>query len=225
MSLSLLQVRNVAQNTLLKPVPSSEMTPEEILSYHKREFRVTVPNSTIQTLLVGLQAATTDAALLALLPGLRDAIDAIIPPVHTPTSLSDILSELRRFQGLADPIDQQILFIGYLPMINLIVDVKPLREALGTPGQSDAIETFVLDYASRLTTLKKQMTEESPAAPPFANLLAIPEQLSDCTKRHGPSPVTDRLPQLYQQCYRRRKPNNRTSSDVYIGSGILYTVV
>lgn len=167
MSLSLLQVRNLAQNTILKPVPGPDMSLEQIFLYHKRSFRVTVPNSTIQTLLVGLQAAETDAALLALLPGLRDAIDAIIPPVHTPTSLNDVLSELRRFQALADPMDRQILFVDYLPMLSYFLDVKPLRDALGTSSESTAIDAFVTDFAIRLTTLKNQVTQDTPVAPPF----------------------------------------------------------
>jgi hypothetical protein len=167
MSLSILQVRNLAEYTRLNPKPNPLWSDDQTLRYFKNQFQVTVPNSTIQTLLVGLQAAETDAALLALLPGLVEAIHAIIPPVHAPTSLNDILSELRRFQALADPIDRQILFIGYLPMLSYFLDVKPLREALGTSSESTAIDAFVTDFANRLTTLKTQVTQDTPPAPPF----------------------------------------------------------
>lgn len=167
MSLSLLQVRNLTDYTILNPTPDPLFSDDQTLRYFKNEFRVTVPNSTIQTLLVSLQATLTKQAFLGLLPGLRDAIDAIIPPVHEPTSLNDILSELRRFQALADPIDRQILFLNYLPMISYFLNVKTLRDALGTPGESAAVDAFVTDFATRLTTLKNQVTQVTPAPPPF----------------------------------------------------------
>jgi hypothetical protein len=198
MSLSLLQVRNLAEYTILNPTPDPLLSDEQTHRYFKNEFRVTVPNSTIQTQIVSLQATLTKQAFLDLLPALRDAIDAIIPPVHTPTSLFDILSELRRFQGLADPIDQQILFIGYLPMISYFLDVKVLREALGTSGESAAIDAFVSDFATRLTTLQKQVTppEESPGPPPFGRKERSPIYLQYRNSYQIARNDTDRLRSL-----------------------------
>jgi len=196
MSLSLLQVRNVATNTILNPVPSAALSPEQIFAYHKRQFQVTVPNSAIQTLLVSLQAAETDAARMALLPGLRDAIDAIIPPVHVPTSLNDILSELRRFQALADPMDRQILFVNYLPMISFFLDVKTLRDALGTPGESAAVDAFITDFATRLTTLKNQVTQATPEPPPFGRAGLAPAYVQYRKSYQIARSDTDRLRSL-----------------------------
>jgi hypothetical protein len=162
---SLLQLRNLAQNTISDTSPNTP--PDQLLLYRKRAFRVTVPNSTVQSQLVALQATQTIEAFMTLLPVLRDAIDAVIPPVHSPTSLNDIQSELRRFQGLADPMDTQILFVNYLPMLSYFLNVQPLRDALATPGQAAAIEEFVLDFTTRLATLKTQLTMDSPTEPPF----------------------------------------------------------
>jgi hypothetical protein len=164
---SLLQVRNLTQNTLLNPTPGPNMSDEQILMYFKNSFSIIVPNSAIQPQIVNLQTAQTKEEFLRLLPALRAAIDAIIPPVHSPRSLNDILSELLRFQSLTNSIDQQILFVAYLPMISYFLDVDSLRDALGTPQQSAYINAFVLDFANKLTNLKSQVTLLSPPLPPF----------------------------------------------------------
>jgi len=164
MEYSLLQVRNLSQNTLLY---AGTTLKERTLPSFKASFKITVPNSGIQSRIVNLQTAQTRENFLMLLPALRDAIDAIIPPVHSPTSLNDILSELRRFQSLINRTDQEILFIAYFPMISYFLDVGSLRDVLGTSQQTAYINAFVLDFENKLNALKVHVTLSSPPVPPF----------------------------------------------------------
>lgn len=151
-STSLLQLRNLAYN-----VPRSERLPgmsdEDYLAYMKKQFDVRV-SPDISGDVRALQPLTSIGDFMAALAAMVIKIDSIIPPVHTPTSLNDIMAELLRFQKTLDPNDQLIQLNTYAPMISKYIDVSAIRQAIldGQPIQP-LLTQLVTDFGRRVTNL------------------------------------------------------------------------
>jgi hypothetical protein len=154
MSLSLLQLRNVATNLLENPPENQELSDQQYIDSLKNEIlTIRVPNVSIQSIVNTFQQPTSIAELNSALQNLVSAIDVIVPPVHTPVSLQDISSELGRINQITDLQDQQILVINYIPFISKYLDVSNLQTSLGTRS---TLTSFVQDFNRRVDALSDQ---------------------------------------------------------------------
>ena len=152
-TLSLLQLRNLTTNRIAEPKSDPAISDEDALRYLKIEFNVTVPVVSVQSQVNALQTIQTLGEFTAALGPIQTAVNTLIPPVTAPKTFWDIQTELNRIILVPNPIDQQILFLDYIPYISPYVATDTLRSALGTPGQRDAIVNFVTDFGNRLRAL------------------------------------------------------------------------
>lgn len=164
-SLSLLQLRNLSTYRIADPIIDPKQ-PEfiNVISL-KQEFKVTVPVVSVQNLVNNLQTIQTIKEFVTALGVLLTAINAIVPPVHEPTSLSDIVSELKRFLTVSDPMDREILFLDYIPFISTYNDTTALRTDLGTDKQNLSTSTFVNNFETHVNALRDT------TKPPFFGFL------------------------------------------------------
>ena len=154
--LSIIQVRNLARYIIENPPKDKENS----LRNFKVEFSGKIPIE-IQPDVQVLLAQTTYGAFAALLPALVTKINQVIPPVHTPTSLTDILNELVRFAALPDPMDREILMLEYIPMIKDRVGL-PDKVATDRP----TLDTFIVSMKAKLATLSLITKPDLTLAPP-----------------------------------------------------------
>ena len=163
--LSLLQFRNLASNAprAARPPNTSD---DEYLTFLKNQFKDQAPPELIQA--GEIQTITSLAALRIMLDALVTRIDDLIPPIHEPLSLNDVLAELSRFQNTTDPRDQIIQLVGYMPMISKYIDVAPVQQAVleGTPVQP-ILDQLVSEFSRRINLLQTNI--EVP--PQFAYLI------------------------------------------------------
>lgn len=152
--LSLLQLRNLSAYRIENPIIDPKQPDYVNLIYLKQEFKVNVPVVNIQNIVNNLQNVPSKDDFVTALRGLNTSINTLIPPVHDPTSLNDILSELKRFMLVSDPMDQEILFLDYIPFISTYVDTTILRTDLGTDKQKLTTSSFVNDFGNRVTALQ-----------------------------------------------------------------------
>jgi len=154
MSLTLLQVRNKAYNTAKNPGSLGNATPAQILMFRKQDFRVTVPPD-IAPDIASLQTVTSIPELNKVLIAIVAKIDTLIPPVHAPTSMFDILSELVRMSKVSDPIDRTILIVEYFPLIKDVVDVFSVT---GGPDDLIKLDALIATLQSNINALDQIQT-------------------------------------------------------------------
>jgi len=147
MSLSVLQIRNLATKLLENPPQNASGSSEQqyVASLKGQFRRIPIQNT--------VEQATTREQLNTALRSLITSIDALIPPVHTPVSLQDISSELERINRVQDSTDQEILVLNYVPLISKYVNTTELRASLGTNNQRQTVTRFVQDFNKRIDSL------------------------------------------------------------------------
>lgn len=146
------------------------MDDDQYLAFLKSRFTIPVVAELIQPVRE-LQTITSFNAFTAKLVSLVAMIDDLVPPIHTPVSLNDILTELRRFQKTTDPNDQKIQLIWYLPMISKYIDVSAIQNALKTDSEpiQFLLDRLVSEFSRRVTLLLT--ISDNP--PPFQYLLPV----------------------------------------------------
>jgi hypothetical protein len=153
-AISVLQLRNMATNLLENPPEIPGLTEQEYIdSLKNRLLSTRVPTLSIQSIVNTFSQHVTREQLNNALQSLITSIDAFIPPVHAPVSLQDISLELGRISQVTDSIDQEILFINYIPFISQYLDTINVRESLGTRNQRLVLASFVQDFNRRVDAL------------------------------------------------------------------------
>jgi hypothetical protein len=168
--LSLLQFRNLASNAPRAARPTG-MSDDDYLAFLKNQFVGQAPPELAQRA-QDIQNSPNLTSVRIVLDQLVTRIDDLVPPVHEPVSLNDVLAELRRFQRTTDPRDQTIQLIGYMPMIAKYIDVAAVQQAVleGTPVQP-ILDLLVSDFPRRVTLLLT--VGDTPPPPPFKYLAPV----------------------------------------------------
>jgi len=153
-AISVLQLRNMATNLLENPPERKRLTEQEyIASLKNRILSTRVPSVSIQSIVNTFNEPVTREQFNNALQSLVASIDVFIPPVHTPVSLQDISLELGRISQVTDSIDQEILFINYIPFISQYLDTTNVRDSLGTRNQKLVLASFIQDFNRRVDAL------------------------------------------------------------------------
>jgi hypothetical protein len=164
LDLSIIQVRNLAG--YMRDNPPKD--PVAGLMNFKAELSGRVPLE-IQPDVRVLLAQTTLGSFLALLSALITKINGIVPPVHPPVSLNDILAELSRFAALPDPLDRELLLLEYVPMI---------RDRVNIPAQAvkdrAALNAFITDMTFKLSIVNSITNPDLNLSPPPFKELFVP---------------------------------------------------
>ena len=168
MALSLLQLRNLAYNVPRQARPP-DISDADYLALMKTQLKDPVSQE-VNVQVRALQTLETLAAFTAALAALVTRVDDLIPPLHEPVSLNDVLAELTRFRSTIDPMDQTIQMIGYMPMIAKYIDVVAVQQAVleGTPVQP-VLDMLVSEFSRRVTLLLT--VGDTP--PPFKYLIPV----------------------------------------------------
>lgn len=183
--LSLLQFRNLASNAPRAARPP-DISDDDYLSILKNQFVGQAPPELAQRS-QDIQNSPNLTSIRIVLDQLVTRIDDLVPPVHEPVSLNDVLAELRRFQRTTDPRDQIIQLVGYMPMISKYIDVAPVQQAVleGTPVQP-ILDQLVSEFSRRVTLLLTVGDTPPPfkyLAPVYAKYRAAYQVARDDTTR------------------------------------------
>lgn len=167
--LSLIQVRNFTRRMGRPKINSGETQSDlEKITFlnYKTQLSGKVPIEIRPDIQELLRQKTLDA-FLTLIPALLFKINGIIPPVHEPTSLTDILIELERFAALPDPMDRELLMLEYIPMIKDRVEIPDT-----TAEDRSALDTFISKMKAKLESLKSiPKPDLTLGPPPFKELM------------------------------------------------------